>query len=161
MKKVIVNAQITAFVSISEVIGFAVIFVITIITKSKTTGKFLFRFLESILLPYIFTKNTDENKEQVIEHGWMNFLGNTFKLYNFTPPCWQANDVIILNQIENDSEDDIFIVSERISHNKLNDHNAKIEEHDSSRCNINVPLSDIPSSSNNDNINLGIGTSHM
>ena len=61
MKKVIVNAQITAFVSISEVIGFAVIFVITIMTKSKTTGRFLFRFLESVLLPYAFTDPKETN----------------------------------------------------------------------------------------------------
>ena len=151
MKKVYVNAQLTAFVSISEVLGFVVIFLITSITSSKTTGKVLFRLLECILLPYAFLKNTDENKQQVASVGWLTFFSNTFNVFNFSPPWWHANDVIILNQIENNSNDDIFVVSKTFLQNSLNNNFAKSGKVRSSYCNLHAPFDRTPSSSVNNN----------
>ena len=151
MKKVSVNAQLTAFVSIAEVLGFAVIFIITSVTSSKSTGEVLFRLLECILLPYAFLKNTDENKLQVASVGWLTFFCNTFNVFNFSPPCWHANDVIILNQIENNTNDDIFVVSKTFHQNSRKNNVAKLGKVRSSYCNLHVPFDKTPSSSVIDN----------
>lgn len=104
------------------------IFFIAYITSSTTTAKFLFRFLESILLPSVFLKNTDKNREQVIEQGWLAFFCNTFNFCNLSSPCSAASDVIILDQIKTNSKEDIFIVSKRIPQNDINDNDAKQEK---------------------------------
>ena len=101
LRRVAVNAQVTAFLSISEVTGFIIIGIITLVTSSKTIAKFLFRLLECILLPAAFLINTEENKLQLIEHGWLNILSNTLNIFNFFNRCKRTDNVIPLDQVEN------------------------------------------------------------
>ena len=150
LKKVAVNAQLTAFVSFSEALGFAMVFVITLVTNSKTTAKVLFRFLEYIFLPYAFLKNTEENKNQVVRYGWLNFFCNTFKVCSISHPCRQSNDVVLLNQIENYSKDDIFTISKSIVPKNVNEHDVHSEKLSKSQCNLHVPFNETASSSNGD-----------
>ena len=101
LRRVAVNAQVTAFLSISEVTGFTIIGIITLVTSSKTVAKVLFPLLECILLPASFLINTEENKLQLIEHGWLNILFNTLNIFNIFNPCKRTDDVIPLDQVEN------------------------------------------------------------
>ena len=81
MRKVTVNAQVTAIMSISEVVGFIFIVSISAITGTKTVGMVLFRLLEFIVLPYAFLINTRENKYRIVEEGWSNVFRNTHELF--------------------------------------------------------------------------------
>ena len=101
LKRVAVNAQVTAFLSVSEVTGFIIIIIITIVTSSKITAKVLFPLLEYILLPAAFLMNTDENKLQLIEHGWLNLLFNILNSFNIFLPFHRNDDVIPMDQVEN------------------------------------------------------------
>ena len=101
LRRVAVNALVTAFLSISEVIGFIVILIITLVTSSKTTAKVLFPLLECILLPTAFLMNTEENKLQLVEHGWQNILSNTINIFNIFIPCKRTDDVIPFDQVDN------------------------------------------------------------
>ena len=101
LKRVTVNAQVTAFLSLFEVTGFIVIGIITLVTSSKDTGKVLFPLLECILLPAAFLMNTEENKLQLMEHGWLNILLNALNIFNIFNPCKRTNDVIPFDQAEN------------------------------------------------------------
>ena len=101
LRRVTVNAQVTAFLSIFEVAGFIIIGIITLVTSSKTIAKVLFPLLECILLPVAFLINTEENKQQLIEHGWLNILSNTLNIFNFFNLCKRTDDVIPLDQVEN------------------------------------------------------------
>ena len=101
LRRVAVNAQVTAFLSISGVIGLIVIVIITLVTSSKTTAKVLFPLLECILLPAAFLMNTEENKLQLVEHGWLNILCNTLKIFNIFLPCKRTDDAIPFDQVDN------------------------------------------------------------
>ena len=101
LKRVAVNAQVTAFLSVSEVTGFIIIIIITIVTSSKITAKVLFPLLEYILLPAAFLMNTDENKLQLIEHGWLNLFFNVLNSFNIFLPFNRSDDVIPMDQVEN------------------------------------------------------------
>ena len=100
LRRVAVNAQVTAFLSLFEVTGFIVIGIITLVTSSKATAKVLFPLLECILLPAAFLMNTEENKLQLMEHGWLNILLNALNIFNIFNPCKRTNDVIPFNQAE-------------------------------------------------------------
>ena len=69
MRNVTVNAQVTAVISIAEIIGFVVITTLTIIAKSPIVGQILFPLLQNIILPYAFLMNTRENKHRIVEKG--------------------------------------------------------------------------------------------
>ena len=100
LRRVTVNAQVTAFLSLFEVTGFIVIGIITLVTSSKDTAKVLFPLLEYILLPAAFLINTEENKLQLVEHGWLNILFNTLNMFTVFNPCKRTNDVIPFDQAE-------------------------------------------------------------
>ena len=101
LRRVAVNAQVTAFLSLFEVTGFILIGIITLVTSSKDTAKVLFPLLEYILLPAAFLINTEENKLQLVEHGWLNILFNTLNIFTVFNPCKRTNDVIPFDQGEN------------------------------------------------------------
>ena len=77
MRTVKVNAQVTAMISLSEIVGFLMISIICISTQSATIGVILFPLLQNIVLPYAFLMNTRENKHRIVEQGWANVLRNT------------------------------------------------------------------------------------
>ena len=139
LRRVAVNAQVTAFLSVFEIVGFIVIFIITFVTSSKTTGQFLFRLLQYILMPVAFIINTEENKLQIVEHGWFNILLNTFNISNFCNRCKQANDVVPFEPDENPSNDDIVNTPERIAKNEDSQPNDNGTRTCNAHCNVNVP----------------------
>ena len=80
MRKLKVNAQVTAMTSIIEALGNILQWSIWIfITKFAGYGTLIQSILlYFVALPYVFLMNTSQNKERVIESGWFNVLKNAF-----------------------------------------------------------------------------------
>ena len=80
MRRMTVNAQITAVTSIFEAFGNILQWTIWIfITKFFGYGSLLQSILlYFVILPYVFLMNTSQNKNRVVEAGWMNVLKNVF-----------------------------------------------------------------------------------
>ena len=78
MRKLKVNAQVTAMTSIIEAFGNILQWSIWIfITKFAGYGTLIQSILlYFVALPYVFLMNTSQNKERVIESGWFNILKN-------------------------------------------------------------------------------------
>ena len=79
MRKILVNAQITATISIIESISnitYVILVAITVRTNYGTLINLLVLYM--IVLPYSFLMNTSHNKERIIEQGWMNIFTNIF-----------------------------------------------------------------------------------
>ena len=78
-RKLIVNAQIAATISIIEsttMISYTIAVAITVRTSYGTLIYLLLLYM--IILPYSLLKNTSDNKERIIEQGWMNIFKNIF-----------------------------------------------------------------------------------
>ena len=78
-RKLIVNAQIAATISIIEstiMISYIIAVAITVRTSYGTLIYLLLLYM--VILPYSFLKNTSDNKERIIEQGWMNIFKNIF-----------------------------------------------------------------------------------
>ena len=116
-RKIIVNAQITAVIAVSEFIGLVIIFIVALVTKSSTIPKIIFTSLELIILPYAFLMNTNENKSRIIEKGWTNILRNSIRLPNILMPREGPNDVVPFENINNNVGDEI-IISRIITQNR-------------------------------------------
>ena len=87
-KNVRVNAQVTAVVTILEVVG-ALPIVITHLLITRLGFRWfdnvrisLFMMLHFVILSYAFLMNTTSNKNRIIEDGWMNVLKNMVVCYN-------------------------------------------------------------------------------
>ena len=80
MRKLKLNAQVTAMTSIIEAFGNIIQWSIYIfITKFAGYGTLIQSILlYFVILPYVFLMNTSQNKERVIEIGWLNILKNAF-----------------------------------------------------------------------------------
>ena len=80
MRKLKLNAQVTAMTSIIEAFGNIIQWSIWIfITKFAGYGTLIQSILlYFVILPYVFLMNTSQNKERVIEIGWLNVLKNAF-----------------------------------------------------------------------------------
>ena len=80
-RKLFVNAQITAVLSLIEVIYFLG-YVLTISAVRGTSPEaviiipILLMILYLIILPYAFLMNTSHNKNHIIDHGWINVVKN-------------------------------------------------------------------------------------
>ena len=114
MRKVKVNAQVTAMISLSEIVGFLIISIICISAQSATIGVILFPLLQNIILPYAFLMNTQENKHRIVEMGWVNVLRNTFNKEFIFSISNNSNNVKRIKRKQNEKELDIFIVSKNI-----------------------------------------------
>ena len=81
MRKLLVNAQVTAVISSIEVMFF-VIHIIAVSAAGGTTSVtpivvlVMYMILFMIILPYAFLMNTSYNKERIIEHGFTNVIKN-------------------------------------------------------------------------------------
>ena len=150
MRKVTVNAQVTAIISLSEMIGFILIYAITKITGKRTVAIILFRLFEFIVLPYAFLMNTRENKYRIVEEGWTNVFRNMLNSYCCSPPCNESTAVVSLsNHITNEPESDIYIISKQNRpkpRNTLENESFNLNNPD---FNLNVPFEDKPSTSTN------------
>ena len=81
MKRLRVNAQVTAITTILEVVG-NLIFMMTwsFITKfAKYTTLLQGMTLYLVILPYAFLMNTSQNKARVVEEGWIPIFKNIFR----------------------------------------------------------------------------------
>ena len=77
MKKLRVNAQVTAINTIVEMTGTITYIIILAIMRGNNFNSFIYtQFFYSILLPFIFLSNTSENKDRIVEAGWKNVMKN-------------------------------------------------------------------------------------
>ena len=77
MKKLKLNAQVTAINTLAEMI-FSISYVIVLaIMKGNNFYVFIYtQFFSSILFPFTFLSNTSENKDRILEVGWKNVMKN-------------------------------------------------------------------------------------
>ena len=81
MRKVLVNAQVTAMISSIESL-FVIVHIAGVAIAGKKTAvtilmvMLLYMVLFLIILPYSFLMNTSHNKNRIIEHGWKNVIQN-------------------------------------------------------------------------------------
>ena len=77
MKKLKVNAQVTAINTIVEMTGSITYTIILAIMKGNTFNSFIYQqFFYNILLPFSFLSNTSDNKTRIVEVGWKNVMKN-------------------------------------------------------------------------------------
>lgn len=69
IKKLYVNAQITAIISALEGLGLVMTVLISTISGSYAIAFFSFRLLENIALPYLYLVNTQELRNKIIDQG--------------------------------------------------------------------------------------------
>ena len=139
LRKVKVNAQVTAMISFSEILGFLIITVISTSLKSSTAGEIMFPLLQNIILPYAFIINTRENKNNVIEQGWKNVLQNTLNIGSSSQACSTKSDD---KNVDDDSNDDRVIntVSQKVQKTSININNRAIQNSSSIESALNRPL---------------------
>ena len=76
-RKVMVNAQVKAMISLLELCSNVIYNVILSITvKTSYATLVQWSFLYMILLPYAFLMNTSHNKNRIVEYGWVNVFEN-------------------------------------------------------------------------------------
>ena len=80
IRKVRVNAQVTAVIAFIEVISNVIVVIFVWITV-RTTHLSMIQALAlyMVVIPYIFLMNTSHNKNRVVEYGWGNVLQNVFR----------------------------------------------------------------------------------
>ena len=77
VKKLQVNAQVTALTALIEVLGTFTIVIGLSITNSNVLLTFIhIGIFYLILLPYSFLMNTSDNKNRIVEYGWKNVFLN-------------------------------------------------------------------------------------
>ena len=114
-RNVRVNAQVTALITIFEVLGMCIIKMphILVIKYSSFAWPTLFMLLYFVILPYAFLMNTTSNKNRIIEDGWMNVLKNIVSCYkcNVMVPSNIANEAAVANEA---SANEAPVASEKI-----------------------------------------------
>ena len=85
MRKLLVNAQIKAMISLVELLSnVGYILLVYFTTKTSYITLIQIMMLYMIVLPYAFLMNTSHNKNRIIEHGWKNIVRNIFVKPNMT-----------------------------------------------------------------------------
>ena len=87
MRKLLVNAQITATISIIEgIINIAYIITVALTVRTSYGTLIYLLILYMLVVPYSFLMNTSHNKERIIEHGWINIVKNILgRFYKAVP----------------------------------------------------------------------------
>ena len=151
LKKVEVNAQVTAIVSLFEFLGnVSHLFLLIYLKGTSYISLFHAISLYHIVLPYSFLMNTSENKNRIIEKGWTivfkNILGRPHGAGEFDDNYEEVNTVSKdnkdkqLNGSANSNENGTSISKQSGSNDQL------FESEENSL--PNVPSSDEPSCSN-------------
>ena len=92
MKRLNVNAQVTAFSCILELVGNVTFVIHIIITGGPSFSSFVIGQIQyMIALPYAFLMNTSHNKNRIVEHGWMNVLRNVCGRFEWIETDSNAN----------------------------------------------------------------------
>jgi len=77
MKKLHVNAQVTASICLTEFsFGFVFILISYFTNANKLVRLWLIDVLYMLILPHLFLMNTAHNKDRVLELGWKNIFLN-------------------------------------------------------------------------------------
>ena len=85
MKRLKVNAQVTAFSCILELVGNVTFVIHILITGGPSFSSFVIGQIQyMIALPYAFLMNTSHNKNRIVEYGWMNVLRNVCGRFEWT-----------------------------------------------------------------------------
>ena len=123
-KNLRVNAQVTAVVTIFEVVGMCIIVMTHVLvfqhgfTWLHCVYQYLFMLLHYVLLPYAFLMNTTSNKNRIVEDGWMNVLRNMVLCYkcNVMAPASCATETPSPGQktIDAEKKPDIPKISQRL-----------------------------------------------
>ena len=148
MRTVKVNAQVTAMISFSEIVGFLMISIICISAQSATIGVILFPLLQNIILPYAFLMNTRENKHRIVEQGWANVLRNTLHKETIFSMFNNSNKVKQINKKQHEKELDIFVVSRNVQNTVTS---PVFQNEALTECSVNVVMYDKPCTSNSIN----------
>ena len=157
VKKLLVNSQITAIISALEGLGMVLIVVISTILGSYAIPilKFSFRLLENIALPYLYLVNTQENRNKIIDQGWMKFSRNLFHFPAISLSWNRSNRVESLNHVDESKKNDIFLISQ--GHTSIDIHKTQEENLclNTLDCNLKTPFEEQPSTSANSLLNCG------
>ena len=151
MRTVKVNAQVTAMISFSEIIGFLMISIICISAHSATMGVVLFPLLQNIILPYAFLMNTRENKHRIVEQGWGNVLRNALNIETICSIFINSNKVKQIDYRQNEKQPDIFVVSSNVQNTSHIVTIPPFQNMALKECSENVVISAKPCTSNNIN----------
>jgi hypothetical protein len=134
VKRVHVNSQVTAIISLLEVLGNLTTAVLATITKPHNLVRFIHvEIFYLILLPHVFIMNTSQNKKRIIEYGWKNVFLNLVGWQNTSQESIDniAKDASCNQNINNKEENfipnihsnKIFTTNE--SRNMITSNNAK------------------------------------
>ena len=168
MRKVLVNAQVTAMISSLECLCFVIhVAGIAIIGEKTTTTIFLimmfYMILFLIILPHSFLMNTSHNKNRIIEHGWKNVMRNLTvnnSTYRSCKSCCSSaersnNDLETEGDKTVAEEDHTVSKGGKETSSKYED--ERIEENDTKTIDINADLNESPQTTNEDAFcNLGV-----
>lgn len=167
MKRMIVNAQVTATTTLLELLGNVTYAIHIIVTGPSLATLSHGMMVYTILLPYVFLMNTSHNKNRIIENGWKNVLRNIIGWSNISIEC---NNNISQNNDQNqhiankqsersDNHGDNEIITTTTSQNNLQSNNTN------DFLMLHVPFNGEPSTSRGqdaknihapDNIKLGV-----
>ena len=91
MRRLLVNAQVTAMVSLLEAVS-SIVYVIIVLFALRTTYTTLLQIMTVylVLSPYLFLMNTSHNKNRVVEHGWKNVFKNLLGMKKDTTICTET-----------------------------------------------------------------------
>ena len=107
MRKLLVNAQIKAMISLVELLSnVGYILLVYFTTKTSYITLIQIMMLYMIVLPYAFLMNTSHNKNRIIEHGWKNIVRNIFVKPNMTVSLDNDNSLHKNNTLSNFKSDD-------------------------------------------------------
>ena len=139
LRTVKVNAQVTAMISFSEIVGFLIITLVSTSLKSATAGEIMFPLLQNIILPYAFIINTRENKNNVIEQGWKNVLQNTLNIGSSSQASSTKGDD---KNVDDDSNDNRVIntVSQKVQETSRNINDRSLQNSSSIERGLNRPM---------------------
>ena len=93
MKKVEINAQVTAIITFVESIGNLFMVLLLVIRQFTAIATSIFLMLNFIVLPITFLINTRENKVHVAQQGWSSILRNARCRMDIVLPTLNYNKV--------------------------------------------------------------------
>ena len=150
--KLLIGAQITAMTSGVEAFGMIIIGLSLILINESMDSKLvvtaLFRFLQNIVLPYIYLINTRENRNRIHQDGWIAILPKFLHIGNMFPSK-RSNAVFPLNEIAGVNASNIYTIEKKMIKkgcNKSDPENISLQDFE---CELNVSFNEIPSSSIN------------
>ena len=80
-KKILVNSQITAMISMLESTSNVAFIIVIWYFKGTTYFSLLIPLtVYVVILPHAFLMNTSDNKNRIVEEGWKNVFKNIFRL---------------------------------------------------------------------------------